>query len=115
MKARHRRTQATRNTLQSLRHSTSYDPRDNNRITQTSRDALQSARHSTSYDPRDNNRSIEGCQNQERQVVNASTRGTRGNNFGSRILNFFARRKKMMYVVFKQKICELIYHNIETP
>jgi hypothetical protein len=93
-----RRTQTSQDTLQSLRHSTSYDPRDNNRITQTSRDALQSATFSTSYDPRDNNRitqtsrdalqstrfstshdlkdnnrSTKGRQNQERQVVNAST------------------------------------------
>jgi hypothetical protein len=114
-----RKTQTSRDTLQSSRHSTSYDPRDNNRITQTSRDALQSARlstsydrrdnnritqtsrdvlqstrFSTSYDPRDNNRNTEGRQNQERQTVNASTRGAGGNNFEGRILKFFARRKK---------------------
>jgi hypothetical protein len=34
-------------------------------------------------------------QNQERQAVNASTSGARGNNFGGRILNFFACRKKI--------------------
>jgi hypothetical protein len=101
-----KRTQTSRNTLQSSRHSTSYDPRDNTRITHTSRDALQSARHSTSYDPRDNNRITQTSQDalqstrfstghdQERQDVNASTRGARGNNFGGGILNFFARRKK---------------------
>ena len=124
-----RRTQTSRNTLQSARHSTSYDPRDNNRITQTGRDALQSARHSTSYDPRDNNRITQTSRDalqstrfstghdQERQAVNASTRGVRGNNFGGRILNFLARRKKMMYVlffsyymcvVFKQKTISII-------
>jgi SWIM zinc finger len=43
------------------------------------RNALQSTRFSTSHDPRDNNRSTEGRQNQERQDVNASTRGARGN------------------------------------
>jgi hypothetical protein len=100
-------TQTSRDVLQSARFSTSYDPRDNNRITQTSRDALQSTRFSTSHDPRDNNRSTKGRQNQERQAVNVSTRGVRGNNFGG-------RRKKMMYVVFKQKICELICHNRES-
>jgi hypothetical protein len=42
--------------MQSARHSTSYDLRDNNRRTPTSRDALQSARFSTSHDPRDKNR-----------------------------------------------------------
>jgi hypothetical protein len=89
-----RRTKTSQNTLQSSRHSTSYDPRDNNRITQTSRDVLQSARFSTSYDLKDNHRSTEDRQNQERQDVNASIRGVRGNNFGGRILSFFARRKK---------------------
>jgi hypothetical protein len=89
-----RRTQTSRDALQSVRFSTSYDSRDNNRRTQTSRDALQSTRFSTSYDPRDNNRSTEGRQNQEKQGVNASTRGERGNSFGDRILIFFARRKK---------------------
>jgi hypothetical protein len=39
--------------------------------------ALQLARFSTSYDSKDNNRSIEGHQNQERQVVNVSTRSER--------------------------------------
>jgi glutamate synthase domain-containing protein 3 len=103
--------------LQSSRHSTSYDPRHNNRITQTSRDALQSARHLTSYDPRDNNRITQTSRDalqstrfstghdQERQDVNVSTRGARGNNFGGRILNFFARRKKMMYVLFFRTRC----------
>jgi hypothetical protein len=55
-----KRTQTFRDVLQSARFSTNYDPRDNNRRAQTSRDALQSARFSTSYDPRDNNRSTEG-------------------------------------------------------
>jgi hypothetical protein len=36
-----RRTQTFRDALQSARHSTSYDPRDNDRRTQTSRDALR--------------------------------------------------------------------------
>jgi hypothetical protein len=39
--------------------------------------------------------STEGHQNQERQAVNTSTRGARENNFGGRILNIFARRKKI--------------------
>jgi hypothetical protein len=51
-----RRTQTSRDALQSARFSISYDPRDNNRRTQTSRDVLQSARFSTSNDPRDNNK-----------------------------------------------------------
>jgi hypothetical protein len=49
----------------------------------------------TGHDSRDNNRSTESRHNQERQAVNASTNGARGNNFGGRILNFFARRKKI--------------------
>jgi hypothetical protein len=89
-----RRTQTSRDILQSARFSTSYDQRDNNRRTQTSRYALQSARFSTSYDPKDNNRSTEGRQEQQRQAGNASTKGERGNSFGDRILNFFAHRKK---------------------
>jgi hypothetical protein len=90
--------------LQSARFSTSYDSRDNNRITQTSRDALQSARFSTSYDPRDNNRSIEGRQEQQRQARNASTMGERGNSFGYKILNFFARRKKIIYDILMYQL-----------
>jgi hypothetical protein len=81
--------------LQSAKFLTSHDPRDNNRRTQISRDALLSARFSTDHDPRDNNRSTKSRQNEERQAVNASTSGARGNNFGDIILKFFARRKKI--------------------
>jgi hypothetical protein len=77
-----KRTQTSRDALQSTRFSTNYDPRDNNRRTQTSLDGLQSVRFSTSYDPRDNNRITKDRQYQERQAVNASTRGERGNNLG---------------------------------
>jgi hypothetical protein len=74
-----RRTQTSRNVLQSMRFSTSYDSRDNNRRTQTCQDALQLAKFSTSYDPKENNRSIKGRREKERQVGNASTRDERVN------------------------------------
>jgi hypothetical protein len=89
------RSGSSRDALQSARFSTSHDPRENNRRTQISRDVLLSVRFSTGHDSRDNNRITESCHNQERQAVNASTSGARGNNFGGRILNFFARRKKI--------------------
>jgi hypothetical protein len=43
-------------TLQSGHHRSRPSSPTINKRTQISRDALQSARHSTSYDPRDNNR-----------------------------------------------------------
>jgi SWIM zinc finger len=87
LKDNNRRTPTSRVILQSARFSTSHDPRDNNRRTKISRDALLSARFSTGHDSRDNNRNTESRQNKERQAVNASTSGARGNNFEGRILN----------------------------
>jgi hypothetical protein len=103
-----KRTQTSRDALQSIRFSTNYDPRDNNIRTQTSLDGLQSVRFSTSYDPRDNNGITKDRQYQERQAVNASTRGERGNNLGSRILNFFARRKNNLRYIDVKK-CDLFF------
>jgi hypothetical protein len=56
------------------------------------------------YDPRDNNKSTEDRQEQERQTGNASIRGERGNSFGDKILNFFARRKQIISDILMYQI-----------
>jgi hypothetical protein len=60
----------------------------------------QTERFSTGYDSKDNNRSTESHQNQERQAINVLTSGARGNNFGGKILNFFARKKNNVTYIY---------------
>jgi hypothetical protein len=78
--ATNRRTQTSRDALQSTTFSTSYDPKDNNRRIQTSRDALQSAKFSTSYDLRDNTRRTQTSRDILQSVIFSTSYDPRDNN-----------------------------------